>query len=200
MLVGSPPCLAAEPTFPDSTASTPDIAVYYPAPRPRGEFEVLTLPLRKVGNLLLIEAEIDSMRGNFILDLGAPCLVLNSTYFRDYQVDQDYYASRLNASGVLVRRTAVDRLQVLDLFYQNLSADIVDLGAIENQRGIQILGLMGVNLFRDFTFDLNVQDLQLTLYRNPQDLVIEDTLLFQAPIKAYGDHLVVQGMLNGKKT
>src|SRR5574343_801004 len=48
----------------------------------KGEFDTLKLPLKRAGNLLLVEADVDGQRGNFILDTGAPGLVLNTTYFR----------------------------------------------------------------------------------------------------------------------
>ena len=34
--------------------------------------DTIYIPLTRVGNLMIIEAEIDNMIGNFILDLGAP--------------------------------------------------------------------------------------------------------------------------------
>src|SRR3954454_17668013 len=43
------------------------------------------IPFTRAGNLILIQATVDTMVGNFILDTGAPYLVLNITYFRDYQ-------------------------------------------------------------------------------------------------------------------
>ncbi|MET0394431.1 MAG: hypothetical protein ABW019_14890, partial [Chitinophagaceae bacterium] len=42
------------------------------------------IPFSRAGNLILIKAKADSTEGNFILDTGSPCLVLNLTYFRDY--------------------------------------------------------------------------------------------------------------------
>ena len=42
------------------------------------------LHFRRAGNLILIKAKADTTEGYFILDTGAPYLVLNMTYFRDY--------------------------------------------------------------------------------------------------------------------
>src|SRR5678815_210867 len=42
------------------------------------------IPFNRVGNLIVVKAKADSVEGNFILDTGAPGLVLNITYFRDY--------------------------------------------------------------------------------------------------------------------
>src|SRR6185436_6351068 len=42
------------------------------------------IPFRRAGNLILIQAKADTTNGSFILDTGAPNLVLNITYFRNY--------------------------------------------------------------------------------------------------------------------
>lgn len=38
---------------------------------PMGNFERLEIPLKRINNLFLIEARIDSLEGNFIFDTGA---------------------------------------------------------------------------------------------------------------------------------
>ena len=199
--------LAISSAFASSPTRTIDIDgipillsdVYRPSPKPRGDFDTLTIPLRRVGNLWLIEAEIDSVRGNFILDLGAPYLVLNSTYFRDYEIDPNYTVATLNSNMGYVRQTRVEHFQVMSLFYKNLTADVTDLGNIENKRHVKILGLMGLNLFKEFVFDLNLREQQLTLYRNPEDFTPSKPILLETPFHMSGDHLIVQGRVNGKK-
>src|SRR5688500_8317789 len=42
------------------------------------------IPFSRAGNLILIKGRADTTEGNFILDTGAPHLVLNITYFRNY--------------------------------------------------------------------------------------------------------------------
>src|SRR5688500_9991244 len=42
------------------------------------------IPFSRAGNLILLRAKADTTEGNFILDTGAPGLVLNITYFRNY--------------------------------------------------------------------------------------------------------------------
>lgn len=167
--------------------------------KPLGTFETLTIPIRKVGNLLLIEAQVDDLKGNFILDLGAPYLVLNSTYFRDYEIDNQYTAGTLNSSTDYVRRANVKNFDLLGLSYRNLSADVTDLANIENKRHVKILGLLGVNLFKQFIFDLNLEGKQLILHRKMESVDIKTDLWFSSPIRNYGDHLVILGEMNEKK-
>jgi len=134
---------------------------------------VENLPLKRTGNLFLIEAQIDSVKGNFILDLGAPYLVLNSTYFRDYQKDTLFYAGSLNTVSDYVRRTKVDSLRFGSIKYSGIQADVTDLAAIENKRGQKILGLLGVALFEEFIIELNCSAQQLKIHTNAKTVSID---------------------------
>jgi len=120
---------------------------YRTRPEPKGEWKSLTIPIKRVGNLLLIEAKAGDLQGNFILDFGAPYLVLNRTYFRNYERVYGATASDLSGQAAAVYQTQLPRLDIRDLYYENIDADVADLGEIENRRGVQILGLLGVELF-----------------------------------------------------
>ncbi len=150
------------------------------------------IPLKRVGNLLLLEAEIDGVVGNFIVDLGAPYLVLNSTYFRDYEIDNGYYAGTLVSETDYVRRTKVQKLSIQGLEYSNLSADVTDLGAIENKRGVKILGLLGVSLFDEYVFDLNIFTQQLILYKGFSSSNINNELILNTPIRLLNNVITLE--------
>ena len=134
-------------------------------PVPKGDFKKLVIPVKRVGNLIIVEATVDGIRGNFIFDTGAPYLVLNATYFRDYEEDNQHMATDVNGNVVPQKITKVERLKVLGMHYENLEADVSDLSAIENRRGIQILGLLGVNLFMRMEIELDMRNEQLIVYR-----------------------------------
>ncbi len=138
-------------------------------PVPRGDFEKLILPVKRVGNLIIIEATVDGIRGNFIFDTGAPYLVLNQTYFRDYEEVAGMVATDVNGSVLPQRVTRVSKLKMLGMHYENVEADVSDLSRIENRRGIKILGLLGVNLFMRMEIELDLKDEQLIIYRVDRD-------------------------------
>lgn len=140
------------------------------------------IPLKRVGNLFFIEAMIDSMIGNFVLDLGAPYLVLNATYFRDYEVDQTYYSGTMLSGEEFVKRTWIRKLNIQGVEYSRLLADITDLSEIENRKGIKILGLLGVDIFRKFAIDLDVLNKQLVLWPRKLSPQVDAKLLFEVPI------------------
>ena len=162
-----------------------------------GKYDSIYIPLKLVGNLLLLEAEIDGQVGNFIVDLGAPYLVLNSTYFRDYEIDDSYYSGTLVSENDYVKRTEVNKLTIQGLEYYHLSADVTDLAAIENKRGIKILGLLGVSLFERYVFDLNILTQQLVLYKGFSPAEMQLDLILNSPIQLKNNVITLEAMASG---
>jgi predicted aspartyl protease len=165
----------------------------------QNSFDTIRIPLIRSGNLYMIEAQIDEMTGNFIVDLGAPYLVLNSTYFRDYEIDKNYYAATLYSQNDYVRRTKIKKLNIYGLNYSNFSADVTDLGEIENKRGIKILGLLGVSLFSDYVFDLNLADQQLLLYKTLDKKAIKTKQLIDFPFRLRKNVILLKAKANNEE-
>jgi hypothetical protein len=134
-------------------------------PSPKGDFKKLVIPVRQAGTLIIVEATIDGLRGNFILDTGAPYLVLNATYFRDYKEVAGFAATDISGGQQNQRVTKVGKLKIKALYYENLEADVSDLSAIENKRNIKILGLLGVNLFLRTEIEIDLRAQQLMIYK-----------------------------------
>lgn len=138
----------------------------YTLSKPDGEFEVLVVPLKRVENLLLVEATVDSITGNFILDTGAPYLVLNKTYFRKGKSKDGVVSGGVTGGmNTEVMHTVVNRLSIQNLYYKSVAADMVSLGHIEDSKGVKILGLLGASLFHDLEMEIDVNKSVLYLYK-----------------------------------
>lgn len=127
-----------------------------PDPAPFADFKTLVVPIKRAGNLIIIEATVDTLEGNFVLDTGAPYLVLNETYFRDAPKIDDQDAGGINGQADKSFTTVVRNFRILDLQYSRLTADVTDLSAIENGRGIKVLGLLGTRLFSKFALTVDL--------------------------------------------
>ncbi len=132
---------------------------------PLGDFQMLTIPLKRAGRLFLIEARIDGQVGNLIFDTGASGLVLNKTYFRKYVSDEKSAGGGITGASGKIAGIMVKRIEISDLFYQNVAADLMDLGHIENRRGVKILGLFGLNMINQFEVIFNANTSVLQLFR-----------------------------------
>jgi hypothetical protein len=131
-------------------------AIRDPDPDPSGDFNTVIVPIKRAGNLIIVEAQIDTLAGNFVLDTGAPYLVLNAAYFRNMRKIDTQEPAGLNGAASESFTTAVFNFNILDIHYPRLTADVTDLSAIENGRGIKILGLLGTRLFSKFSITIDL--------------------------------------------
>lgn len=126
-------------------------------PEPIYQFESLTLPLKRAGKLLLTEATVDGVTGDFIFDTGASGLVLNKHYFPGAVRISGAVASGVTGNSGAAWRTEVKELTLRDLTFREIEAGAVDLSHLENSRGHLILGLLGANLFKSFEVEIDVR-------------------------------------------
>ncbi|GAB4093653.1 pepsin/retropepsin-like aspartic protease family protein [Flaviaesturariibacter terrae] len=135
---------------------------------PEPDSVATVIPFNRVGNLILIQAQADSIEGNFIFDTGAQHVLLNSTYFRDYHAVtvSDAESAGINGgSGAPLQRITLGRLGLGSLRYNQQEADLGNLGHIENSKGVRILGLLGMELFQDCEIMLDYDENLLYIHR-----------------------------------
>ncbi len=133
--------------------------------KPELESDSLIIPLRRVGRLFLLEAQVDDQIGNLIFDTGAIGLVLNKTYFRNYLVIDDHNSGGINGTISDVSNININNITIAQLKYKSVRADLTDLGHIENRRGVKIIGLFGFSLIKDFEILIDVNHSQLKLFK-----------------------------------
>jgi len=166
-----------------------------------------TIPFTRIGNLILIRAKVDTTTGYFVLDTGAPGLVLNITYFRHYPTSGATEGGGITGSASMAARTSVDSLRLGPVKYSHVDADLINLGHLESSRGVRIYGLLGMELFMRFEmiidYGAGVINLHLIgkkeagVYVNPQ---LTDTSAYSTiPIDILDKRIVVYIYLNGKK-
>lgn len=205
-LIPSNTCHSGIPVSALSSAklNVPAGNAFYTGVDPKGAFTAIRIPLKRVGKLFLIEASIGDQTGNFVFDTGASKLVLNHTYFRKDIWEAEERACGITGGVQKVYQTRVPRLDISDLYFENVLADVINLGHIENQRGVKILGLFGLNLFRNLEMVVDVSRCELMLYRIDKNGkrfgAIADTLQTSlvSRINMAGDVAFVSALMGGK--
>ncbi len=173
-----------------------------PDPPPYADFKTLVVPIKRAGNLIIVEATVDSLEGNFVLDTGAPYLVLNETYFRDSPKIDDQDAGGINGSSDRAFSTVVHNFKILDLQYSRLTADVTDLSSIENGRNIKILGLLGTRLFSKFAITVDLSRNVLYIQKLDKDGNIPESeriftnRLMITPFRYINDVVFLKGSVN----
>lgn len=167
------------------------------------------LAFNRVGNLMVLKARVDTMEGNFILDTGAPHLVLNLTYFRDYPVDvqHDGHQTSIAGQGDFIYKTKVRELAFGALAYHQLEADVTNLGNIENAKGLKVLGLLGLDLFLRCEMIIDFEKSEIYLHRvgkkeaaTYNHALLNDTSQYRTfPIEFTGRRITTNTEVAGKK-
>lgn len=123
------------------------------------------IPLKKAGRLFLIDAKVEDQVGNLVFDTGASGLVLNNTYFRDHVRTGSVNTGGITGAVGKVERIAVEKIEFGELTWEKLHADLVNLGHIENRRGVKILGLVGFSMMKNLEIVIDAQNSELRLYK-----------------------------------
>ncbi|HEY1115518.1 MAG TPA: pepsin/retropepsin-like aspartic protease family protein [Chitinophagaceae bacterium] len=185
-------------------------------PAPRSTFSFAdydsascTIPFVRAGNLIIVKARVDTTEGNFILDTGAPHLVLNITYFRHYQshVEAEAEQTSITGSGSALVKTKVSTFSLGRLQYYGGEADLVDLGHIENSKGIKVLGLLGMELFKQCELVIDYEKNLLYLHRltrkeasSYQSEHLGDAAHYRTfPIELLKNRILITTTMEGKK-
>jgi hypothetical protein len=168
------------------------------------------IPFSRAGNLILIRATADSTRGSFILDTGSPHLVLNHTYFRDYPTvhlaDQEQ-GGATSTGNTEVLQTTVKKLSFGTFNYDRIEAHLVNLGHIENSKGVKVFGLLGMRLFRDCEMIIDYDQNRIYLHRIGRKEasvyrheMLNDTAAYrEIPIEMINDRPLARTEIGGKK-
>jgi predicted aspartyl protease len=146
-----------------NSISTTESGSYSPEFNLRADSVVI--PMKRAGRLFLIEATVDGEKGNLVFDTGANGLVLNNTYFRNHVKSGGVSSTGITGAVGMVEQISVGKIEFADLTYNNLRADVANLGHIENRRGIKILGLLGFSMIKDLEIVIDSENSELKLFR-----------------------------------
>jgi predicted aspartyl protease len=130
-----------------------------------------TIPLKRSGNLFFIEINVADRTGNFILDTGAEGLVVNETYFRDYKLDRSREVGTINGNAEYAKYYKVSGLSLGELKFKDRDADVLDLSQIENSRGLKVLGLIGLDFFKDYLLEIDLRSASLILHDKDFEMI-----------------------------
>jgi hypothetical protein len=169
----------------------------------------IVLPFSRAGNLILIKAKADAIEGSFILDTGAPGLILNMTYFRDYPVLENAAGEGGGITGTVAGygHIMLKKFSFGAINYHQVEADRINLGHIENTKGVKIFGLLGVQLFKQFIMIIDYENSEIHLHhiskkdgKNYKHPMLADSSQYSIfPIDILQNKILTYGKVGNKK-
>ncbi len=121
------------------------------------------VPFQVVDHLIFVQARVFGKKGNFIIDTGSEKLLLNSVHFKLHKNDITSTAS--SVSGILddIGNKAIDSLMIAGFSVMDRNADVLDLSHIEKGKNIQLLGVIGYEILKEYEVFIDFYLKQITL-------------------------------------
>jgi hypothetical protein len=133
----------------------------------------ITVPFTLAKDLIVVDAEINGVAGNYLVDTGAQAVLLNSRHFGSGAVDT-IPLSHAPPSGVGGAMRDVQGARGLQLRWDailisDLRGLVTDLSHLEASIGIDIAGIIGFDVLERFQVHFDYAASELTLYRLDDD-------------------------------
>lgn len=121
-----------------------------------------TMPMHQIDNLICVEISVNGVKGNFIIDTGAPSIILNSQYFEGNRNTRTKFIA-VDGSPLKVKLKTVD-IQFGPIRIQNRKAQVIDIQHLELLKKKKIHGLIGYDLLKDYELILDYEMSELTVF------------------------------------
>jgi hypothetical protein len=160
------------------------------------DVNTIYIPFTLVGQLIMVQAKVDTVTGYFMLDTGSEKLVLNREYFAaDPNGRAVASVGNTGAVGAVVERK-VDSIQLDQLVVRDIEAHLVDLHHIELKKNVRMIGILGYEVYKDFEVFIDFQNKVIVLTRvNRKGIRIDTLAPFEVPYDSLDfdlrQHLIV---------
>ena len=132
-----------------------------------------TVPFTLAKNLIVVEAEINGVFGNYLVDTGAQITVLNRPHFEPDDIETVVmdHAPPAGVGGAMqdVQWAANLELNWGSIQIANLRGMLMDLTHLEKSIGVPVAGIIGYNVLERFQIQFDYAAQELTLFSLDSD-------------------------------
>ncbi|HEX5111528.1 MAG TPA: pepsin/retropepsin-like aspartic protease family protein [Saprospiraceae bacterium] len=129
------------------------------------DINTVYIPFSLVGQLMVVEARVDTVSGLFIVDTGSEHLVMNKKHYDPHVGAMSVFSTGNTGVVESAVATNVDSLRIQMLVIKNLFAHIVDLSHIEVKKNTRIAGILGYDVFKKFELFIDFPERRIVLRR-----------------------------------
>jgi len=118
-----------------------------------------TIPFTMLEGMMVVEATVNNEKGNFIIDTGAPTLVLN-----ERPMSKGQKAGRGISEGLVADEVTVKEFNWSGINKKNVEAFKVDISHLEKVSGKDLAGIIGYDILKEVELlvDYTTQTVQLS--------------------------------------
>jgi len=126
----------------------------------------MTMPFRLKHGEIFVKAQLNGTEGEFLLDSGAPLLILNSAHLpKDAGKQTGTVAAGVGGTAGDIKMVHLDSLNWYGLEIKNSDALANDFGHLEKQLKHKFLGLIGYEVFKEYEITFDYDNKVITLVK-----------------------------------
>jgi clan AA aspartic protease (TIGR02281 family) len=122
-----------------------------------------SIALKKIANQFIVNIELSGIKTNLLIDTGASITTITKTYYQSikrsaimsYMKEQKFLTANGEITGEIYR---LKRLIIGEYTLEN-----IDIAVLDYPSGQHVSGLLGMNVLRNFQFEIDQQNSQLKL-------------------------------------
>jgi len=122
---------------------------------------VTSVPFYIIRNLVIVQASVNGKTGLFIMDTGVSDVILNDRYFYGKSTGDQFHGIN---GGEVENKVNFIKLN-LGGFEKRASAIITDFSALEKLYGLELLGVIGNGIFKNYEVVFDYTFKELTIYK-----------------------------------
>ena len=166
-----------------------------------------TVPFREMGKIIVVQAKVDGIMRNFVLDSGSPKLVMNSANKNRAKIEHTMSISNIQGAGGNISNMNVEKINDFDfagIKIKNQDVLTMDLEHLEKDLKADIYGLIGYEVIKDYDMLLDYNKKEVTFIKpSYTNQFITDhfkkNTISEVPIEMKGHIAQVKGVLGGKE-
>ena len=160
------------------------------------DFESSEIPFELAGGMIIVQAKIDGKEGNFILDTGAPGIVLNAVNFEGANVCQGASVGGSMAVG----EVSVKNFQFGIIEKEKTLGHVLNVHHLEVACGRDIMGLIGFDVLKNFELMFDFQNNKIYAFKSGRSKKLNGANpKFSIPFVMHGHVPVILAKVGNKR-
>jgi hypothetical protein len=172
----------------------------------KSEHNVIKVPFKIAGKLIALDVTLNGEERTFVLDSGAPVIILNSRYLEKADSNRKILSSTKGVNGAI---TGMDISQIKSLKWAGIELHdqeliTLDISHLEKALDSEIYGLIGYEMIKDYDLLFDYENKELILLKpEATDSYIEkyfsEYIVSTAPLKMENHIPVITGYVDDIK-
>lgn len=173
----------------------------------KDEQAYFTVPFKRVRNLISVEVKLNGVDRTFLVDNGAPILVLNSAHIEKDTTENKITLSDAKGAGGTISDMGLEQIESFE--FGGISLDTqelisMDLSHLEKETKTTFYGLIGYEIYKDYDLLFDYKKNTITFIKpEATEAFLKSNFKskkqIEVPIEMGAHIAVVDGFINGKK-